>query len=629
MQVALSLGESRSKQATASLVELAVRHGDDPWISAAVLSATTDTADEVLEAILASELQPNHGVALLPAVASIIGARRDAQQLGRTLSAIGRLSARQAARQRECLRGLVEGLEQGRATPVGNENITHGLRSLLADQDPQLRRLALQVASLLRLQQLPEMRVIFAEASRVALDKNAPAPLRCQSVALLAAAPWETLQSVAEELLDPRQPVEIQLAMVEAVGGVDHPDTEGLLLGEFSRFTPKLQSAVIHTMLAREDRLSTLLAAIEDGRVPRAGIDATRRLQLLNHPRQEIAAKAQQLLSSTGGTADRQDVLAEYKVALRMPRDLERGKKIFEQQCNKCHRLGDQGFEVGPDMLTAKTRADETLLLDVLDPSNQITVGYNQYTVITEDGRIFSGVLAAETATSITLREEEKKETVILRKDIDEMVASPLSMMPQDVEKEVTPQDLADLLGFLRQTLGSAQPETVVLFDDDAEFVQLLTEGDGHARLESSDCHAGEVALAVSPPQRFSAHIPGWEYQITEDPEPGQFRYLRFAWKQPAGDGVMLELAASGSWPAATDSRQRYYSGHNTTGWQAVRVSDETPAQWTVVTRDLWKDFGSFTLTGIAPTAMNGEALFDRIELLRSLEPTVINTEQR
>ena len=64
----------------------------------------------------------------------------------------------------------------------------------------------------------------------------------------------------------------------------------------------------------------------------------------------------------------------------------------------------------------------------------------------------------------------------------------------------------------------------------------------------------------------------------------------------------------------------RYYCGQNTTGWQAVEVSPEAPDDWVVVTRDLWQDFGSFTLTGIAPTAMGGEAFFDSIELLRTLE---------
>ncbi len=82
----------------------------------------------------------------------------------------------------------------------------------------------------------------------------------------------------------------------------------------------------------------------------------------------------------------------------------------------------------------------------------------------------------------------------------------------------------------------------------------------------------------------------------------------------------MMELANDGNWPPAEKPLWRYYSGNNTTGWAAVQVDPKPPDQWVVVTRDLWADFGTFTLTGIAPTAMGGEALFDRIELLRTLD---------
>jgi hypothetical protein len=82
----------------------------------------------------------------------------------------------------------------------------------------------------------------------------------------------------------------------------------------------------------------------------------------------------------------------------------------------------------------------------------------------------------------------------------------------------------------------------------------------------------------------------------------------------------MIELAGDGKWPPTGEPKWRYYAGKNTTRWAAVQVAADAPADWTVVTRDLWKDFGSFTLTGLAPTAMGGEALFDRIELLRTLD---------
>jgi hypothetical protein len=113
--------------------------------------------------------------------------------------------------------------------------------------------------------------------------------------------------------------------------------------------------------------------------------------------------------------------------------------------------------------------------------------------------------------------------------------------------------------------------------------------------------------------------IPGWQYRIVESPAPGEYRYLRFAWKSCGGQGVMIELAADGNWPPADKPIWRYYSGQNTTGWAARQVAAEAPQQWVEVTCDLWKDFGTFTLTGIAPTAIGGDALFDRIELLRKL----------
>jgi hypothetical protein len=64
---------------------------------------------------------------------------------------------------------------------------------------------------------------------------------------------------------------------------------------------------------------------------------------------------------------------------------------------------------------------------------------------------------------------------------------------------------------------------------------------------------------------------------------------------------------------------RRYYAGQNTTGWQARQLAAAPPREWAEVTVDLWQDFGPFTLTGIAPTAMGGPADFDRIELLREL----------
>ncbi len=249
---------------------------------------------------------------------------------------------------------------------------------------------------------------------------------------------------------------------------------------------------------------------------------------------------------------------------------------------------------------------------DILTPSSAITSGFVTYIVATEDGRIVTGLLASESASSVIVKQAEAKTEAILRKDIEEIKASTVSLMPDNLTKTLSPRDVADILAWLRHP-----PAQVVLIDEDPGLANSLNQGAGTAVFVDTDRERGQIALRITPPQRFSARIAGWEYRIRENPGPGEFRYLRFAWKSVGASGIMIELANSGVWPAEHSSNCRYVAGKNTTPWQAVEVSPEAPTEWTVVTRDVWKDFGDLTITGIAPTACEGPALFDRVELLR------------
>jgi len=620
LQLALSLGESDADESIAALARMAGRPELDQWLQAALVSSSLLTADRLVEQLLDQPDTPP-STPLLKALCSVVGARRDAQQLARLLNTLGErgdllLSHTQTA----CLEGLLEGLARGSASEAAHAAVVGPIEQLLRSERDAARRLTLQIAAQLRVSQLPEMQALFTAAQDTVVDDDAALDERVRALGMLAAAPTETLQEVAEAVLAPQQPAELQLALAQAAGQADDAPTVRLLLEKMAGYTPQLQSAVLDVAFARQSHLLLLLEALESGSLHVNLIDAARRERLLASRDQEVADRARRLLESVTSSTARQPVLERYRAALELERDRQRGQAVFERQCSKCHKLNDSGYAVGPDLLTAKTRADETLISDILDPSSQITVGYNTYNVVTLNGRIFSGVLVSETATSIALRAEEGKESVILRRDIEELTTSTISMMPENLEEEVSPQDVADLLGFLRQMLGSAAPPEFVLFDDDAQFPLLLNEGDGDVRVVTRDAHRGAAALAVQPPQRFSAAIPGWQFRIAEHPGPGEYRYLRFAWKQEQGEGVMLELAADGVWPAADVSTHRYYSGTNGSAWKATRVSEERPAEWTIVTRDLWQDSGGFTLTGLAPTAFGGEALFDDIRLLRTLD---------
>lgn len=168
---------------------------------------------------------------------------------------------------------------------------------------------------------------------------------------------------------------------------------------------------------------------------------------------------------------------------------------------------------------------------------------------------------------------------------------------------------------------GAAWPEPVaVLFEDDAAFLAALVNGNGRGRIVSDGPFAGKAALGMTPLQRDNPKIPGWNFVIRENPQAGEFRFLRLAWKKRGGGSVMVELASGGQWPDAKVAKGRYVAGPNTTGWAAISVADASPSEWTVVTFDLWRDLGDITLTGIAPTCDRGEeAFFDSILLAPTL----------
>jgi hypothetical protein len=167
-----------------------------------------------------------------------------------------------------------------------------------------------------------------------------------------------------------------------------------------------------------------------------------------------------------------------------------------------------------------------------------------------------------------------------------------------------------------------AEPPLAV-FEDQPEFIANLTQGMGTATLVTDDKLSGAAAVKITPDQRFNPSLPGLGVKIRKDPKTGEYRYIQYAWKKRGGERVCLQLNHDGMWgPNRTPAKFRYDTGPaaGETFDGALRVADKLPAEWIVVTRDLYADNGEFTLNGIALSAVDGEfALFDHIYLGRTL----------
>jgi putative heme-binding domain-containing protein len=194
-----------------------------------------------------------------------------------------------------------------------------------------------------------------------------------------------------------------------------------------------------------------LLEAIDKGEVQAWSLPLRQRVQMQMHRDPALRERARALLAAKAG--DREEVVKRYQAVLdRTDGDASRGRTIFHNACSKCHRFQGTGAEVGPDLATVRNRARGSLLSDILIPSQSIAQTYEAYVVETVSGRTLEGVIGEQTPTTLTLVHEQGEKDVIPRSEIRQMYVSNLSAMPEDVDKEVSPEQMADLIAYLKRT---------------------------------------------------------------------------------------------------------------------------------------------------------------------------------
>ena len=576
LQLALSLGESSDPRALTALARLTRRHGGDEWLGDAILTSLAGRASDMLAALIDKPAEAHGARGLIARLCGSIATRRNTAELSAAIVHVAGLT--DYGLQLACLTGLREPFKS--ATQVAlSDTARAALDQLTAADDGEVRIAAVGLKQILKLE---------SPADRAA-----------------------RLAKALGEVANVQLPADRRLAAVRALGSENDPGIAARMLDAYPAATPPVRRAILRAAFARRDHLPAVVSAMEQRKLSPAALNAVQRTALLDQKNAGLAKRARALFATLEPVDDA--TLQRFVTALKAKRNPAAGQVTFSQHCATCHRAHGVGFAVGPDLTSEFRRAEETIVRDILAPSAVIVAGHETYTVETTDGRVLSGVLAGESANSLTLTLPGGVRLDVLRKDVRSLKSLDVSLMPESLAVVLKPSDVANVIAWLRQP-----PTRRVLFDDSPAFVDLLTKGGGTATVVTGDKHSGSASLRITPLQRHSKRIPGWAFRIRENPGAGEYRYLRLAWKAPKAAGVMVELADNGAWPSSGSPERRYYSGKNTSDWQATRVSEKRPTDWTMVTRDLWKDFGDMTLTGIAPTALGGAVWFDRIELLRT-----------
>jgi putative heme-binding domain-containing protein len=256
-------------------------------------------------------------------------------------------------------------------------------------------------------------------------------------------------QELLASLLAPAVPVDLQAAALSTLGSFDAAEVAGVVLGRFAILSPRLKGQATDLLLSRPAWTLALIAAIEAGHVSTGDLDPLKLRLLSDHRDQTVRTRAAKLLASSQ-IGRRADVVEAYRGVLEQKGDAERGKIVFGKICAACHRVAGVGTDIAPNLAAMKSRGPEAILLNVLDPNREVNPQYLSYAVLTTDGRQLTGMIAAETATSVTLRRADNATDTVLRIDIDQLKSTGLSLMPEGLEKQIDQAAMADLLEYLK-----------------------------------------------------------------------------------------------------------------------------------------------------------------------------------
>lgn len=410
-QLAFTLPESAAL--APAFARLAARDHAEPWISAALLTAPPATLNATL----------------LPAFTRDLATARAAAPFVAKLVEIGAASGAPADRP-----ALITWLAQPGVDPTWLRALGDGLRRAgttitAADSSGKLT-------------------AVFARAATTAGDPKASLPDRLAALRLLDVAPYAESRTALLACLGIGQPAALQTAAIKVLAQHPAPDVATALLANWPHYAPTAREAALVALLARDDRATALLAAIKSGAVKSADIPAAQVQALARHKSPAVTALARTALASVIPPS-RAEVTATFQPSLTLPGDAGLGHTQYQGRCSVCHRAGDEGLGLGPDLLTVKTKGRAALLTAILEPHGEVAPQYIAYDVTTKDANTYTGIITRDDATGLTLKIMGGGEVTLPRANIRGSSSSGQSLMPEGLEVGMTVRDMSDLLTFI------------------------------------------------------------------------------------------------------------------------------------------------------------------------------------
>jgi len=375
----------------------------------------------------------------IPLVARHVARRlADADELDALVDAIHEPSSAR----RQLVLGMRDGLE-GSFDVTAPPGWVRTYESLLKSDDAETAQLAVELA-----QHLGD-NAAARERLTTLVDRDADTDDRRGALRALARQRFPALRSRLFALLD--EPV-LRRDAIRAMAAFDDGRVASTLLGRYAGLDAPEKLEVVHTLASRPRSGWELAKAIQRGAVPRRDVPAYVARQLrrvVGSGFVEIWGPIDARSSQTEAAFTKyRALLTDKALAAASPRE---GRQVFERTCSACHKIYGKGGEIGPD-ITGANRTDLSYVLgNILTPSDVIQDDYRMLLVLTNEGRLYSGILADESPRQIRLRVAGQPEPVVIAKSaIASRETAKVSMMPAGLLRDLTDEEVLDLVAYLR-----------------------------------------------------------------------------------------------------------------------------------------------------------------------------------
>jgi putative membrane-bound dehydrogenase-like protein len=246
-------------------------------------------------------------------------------------------------------------------------------------------------------------------------------------------------------------------AAITSLQKYDDAGIAATVLEMYGKFNDDLRAASQTLLASRRVWTQAMLDAVDAGKIEPRTVppETVRKFQIHRDDRiAALIAKHWGEIKPLTTDAARKEIDRLTSVVRAAAGSPAAGKKVYMNQCGKCHTLFEEGGKIGPDLTSYRRDDLDGLLLHVVNPSAEIREGYENYLVATADGRTVNGFLVDQDKRLVILRTADGQTVSIGRDEIDEMQVVRTSIMPEGQLTQYSEQQIRDLFAYLR----SSQP---------------------------------------------------------------------------------------------------------------------------------------------------------------------------